>query len=278
MKILSLGLGVQSTALYFMSSLGELPRVDYAIFADTGKEKTETLKYLEFLLNWQKLNNGVEIVVLREKNLYLDLLNNENSTGQRFTSIPAYTKNEDGSIGMMRRQCTGEYKLKQVDAWIRNKYEKKAKQRLPRTEVWIGISADEADRVSHPVEQWKHKVFPFVTFDIDYKGKVKRIEWSRIMSRNDIIRWYENNSLPVPPKSSCIFCPYQSEKAWSDMKKNEPDDFKAAIKVDEAIRDSTQKKNFNPLFLHESCIPLSEIKFNESNDLWGGECSGSCHR
>jgi len=40
MKVISLGLGVQSTALYYMSSMGELPRADYAIFADTGGEKT----------------------------------------------------------------------------------------------------------------------------------------------------------------------------------------------------------------------------------------------
>ena len=48
-KFISLGLGVQSTALYYMSSLGELPRVDAAIFADLGREKIETMKYMENL-------------------------------------------------------------------------------------------------------------------------------------------------------------------------------------------------------------------------------------
>ena len=34
MKVISLGLGVQSTAVYMMSSLGRLPRADHAVFAD----------------------------------------------------------------------------------------------------------------------------------------------------------------------------------------------------------------------------------------------------
>lgn len=96
-RILSLGLGVQSTALYYMSSMGELPRVDYAIFADLGKEKKKTIQYLKYLQDWQQENNGIPIIVIRKKNLYKDLLNSENSTGQRFSSIPAFTKKEDNS-------------------------------------------------------------------------------------------------------------------------------------------------------------------------------------
>lgn len=119
MKIVSLGLGVQSTALYFMSSLGILPRVDHAIFVDLGREKAETIRYLKFLQRWQVENNGIPITVVRKKNLFRDLLNNTNSSGQRFSSIPAYTQNEDGSTGMMRRQCTNEYKIRQVDVAIR---------------------------------------------------------------------------------------------------------------------------------------------------------------
>lgn len=277
MKVISLGLGVQSTALYFMSSLGELPRCDYAIFSDTGKEKSETLKYLEFLLHWQKENDGVPIIVIRKKNLYTDLLKSENSTGQRFSSIPAFTKNEDGSVGMLRRQCTGEYKLQQVDLEIRNLYGKQPRQRLPQTEVWIGITSDEVSRVSAPKEQWKIKIFPFCTYAIDYKETVSRLDYSKIMSRNDVVNWYAENGLPVPTKSACVFCPYQSEESFSAMKKNQPEDFEAACLVDDAIRNSTEKKNFNQLFLHDSCKPLREIVFNDSNTIWKGECSGTCH-
>lgn len=49
MNVLSLGMGVQSTALYLMSALGQLPRIDFAVFSDTGREMTETIRYLEIV-------------------------------------------------------------------------------------------------------------------------------------------------------------------------------------------------------------------------------------
>ena len=42
MKIISLGLGIQSTAMYIMSSLGKIERADYAVFADPGAELPDT--------------------------------------------------------------------------------------------------------------------------------------------------------------------------------------------------------------------------------------------
>ncbi len=68
-KIISLGLGVQSTALYYMSSMGELPRADHAIFVDTGKEKKGTIAYLKYLAAWQREHRGIGITVVRKKNL-----------------------------------------------------------------------------------------------------------------------------------------------------------------------------------------------------------------
>jgi len=83
MKVISLGLGVQSTAMYLMSSLGELNRADYAVFADPGAEHPKTYELLIYLEKWQKENNGIPIIT-RAKNLKQDLLNKQNSTGTRF--------------------------------------------------------------------------------------------------------------------------------------------------------------------------------------------------
>ncbi len=65
LKIISLGMGVQSTALYLMSSLGYIERADYAIYADLKSEKPTTEKLVEYLLDWQKHNNGIEILIKR---------------------------------------------------------------------------------------------------------------------------------------------------------------------------------------------------------------------
>jgi 3'-phosphoadenosine 5'-phosphosulfate sulfotransferase (PAPS reductase)/FAD synthetase len=119
LKIISLGMGVQSTCLYYMSSMGEMERADFAIFVDTGREKKKTLEYLDYLLQWQKDNNGIEILIIRKKDLFKDIMKLNDSAGHRWASIPAFTKNEDGSIGMLRRQCTTEYKIEQIDREIR---------------------------------------------------------------------------------------------------------------------------------------------------------------
>lgn len=277
MRIISLGLGVQSTALYYMSSMGELPRCDYAVFADTGREKSKTLKYLEFLTEWQRLYNGIPIVVVRKRNLFTDLLNAENSTGQRFASIPAYVKTGGPTEGMLRRQCTSEYKIYQVDQAIRDLYGLKPRQRTPITEVWKGITLDEIERLSIPQETWKIHIYPFVGYKTTTTS-TERIDYGKKMRRNDVVNWYNAHGLLIPGKSACVFCPYHSDAAWLEMKENEPEDWEAAVQVDRAIRDSMKKKINNPVYLHDSCIPLEEVQFSrEPEGLWRGECSGNCH-
>jgi len=113
MKIISLGLGVQSTALYFMSSMELIEKADYAIFADPGAESNETYEYLKFLLEWERNNNGIKILVESNKNIYEDILN-DFKNGKKFVTIPAHSVNENGKKSILRRQCTGDYKIKQV--------------------------------------------------------------------------------------------------------------------------------------------------------------------
>lgn len=275
-KFLSLGMGVQSTALYFMSSMGTLPRMDAAIFADTGREKAGTLRYLDFLMDWQQKNKGVPIITIRDKNLYEDLLKSQNSRHKRFSSIPAYTLNEDGSQGMLRRECTGEYKIEQIDRAIRSFLEK-PNLRGEAIEVWKGISLDEIDRMTIPPQAWKIQVYPFCGYRIS--RSISAVDKNSLrMTRNDIINWYAANNLPLPPKSSCVFCPFQSDASYKEMKEHEPDDFEAACRVDDAIRNSTQKGINQPIFLHESLTPLREIVFpDRPPDLWKGNCSDACH-
>ena len=60
LKVISLGMGVQSTALYLMSSMGyKVPRADVAIFSDPQAEHYKTYDMLKWLLQWQKDNDGI---------------------------------------------------------------------------------------------------------------------------------------------------------------------------------------------------------------------------
>ena len=278
MKVISLGLGVQSTALYFMSSLGELPRCDYAVFADPGREKSETMAYLKFILDWQKKNNGIPIKVIDDKNLFKDLLNQTNSTNNRFAPIPAFTKDATGKAGMLRRQCTNEYKIAQVDKVIKQIYGLPKYGRFPKTEIWIGITLDEMSRMTIPYNQkWKILVYPFCGYTVDFTGKAVKFEDSLfIKTRNDLMNYYREHNLPLPSKSSCIFCPFQSDANWLELKRNHPEDFKDAVKIDYAVRDSSKKGIKQPIYLHNSCKPLDKVVFDESQmQLWG-DCGPYC--
>lgn len=277
--VLSLGMGVQSTALYLMSAMGELPRIDYAVFSDTGREMTVTMEYLEWLLKWKDQNDGPEIVVKQEKNLFTDLLSTTNSTGGRFASIPAFTESSNGSEGILRRQCTNEYKIQVVDKAIRDIYGLRRKQRNIKTTIWKGISADEADRMSIPESAWKTFIYPLVGYGIPGVGKWFKLDEQlhRPMNRNDIKSWYRKNNLPIPPKSSCVFCPYHSDHTWHDMQVNYPDDFNDAVRVDKAIRNSSVRGVEQPVYLHRSLKPLDEVAFDPDSRIEFGECSGTCH-
>jgi hypothetical protein len=45
--------------------------------------------------------------------------------------------------------------------------------------------------------------------------------------------------LPVPPKSSCYFCPFHSETTWRELRRDEPELFQKA----QALEDHLQNRN-----------------------------------
>jgi hypothetical protein len=274
MKVISLGVGVQSTALYYMSSMGEIEKCNAAIFADTGGEKTRTLEYYDLLVKWREKNDGVPLFKATYKDLLKDLLKQTNSSGNRFASIPAFTLNE-GQKGMLRRQCTGEYKIMQVDKKIKEILDLSKHSRYPQIEIYQGITVDEATRMNIPQQKWKVNVYPFCGYKVYSDGNCVRIN-SRIMSRNDIFNWYKEKQLPIPEKSSCIFCPFQSDQNWIRLKTTEPKDFEKACEVDKKIRDSSLKGITSKIYLHDSLVPLSEVNFNENQGTLWGNCTDYC--
>ena len=263
-------MGVQSTALWYMSSKGYLPKVDYAIFADTGAEKTATIEYYERILEYGGM---IPLIKVNHKNIYKDLINQSNSSGNRFASIPAFT-NKGG--GMLRRQCTSEYKISQVDKAIKKLYGLSKHARFPKTEIWYGITQDEMHRMSIPQQKWKINVYPFIGYKLFPDGSTERY-FDNFYRRSDIVEFYKKIKWPLPVKSSCYFCPYQNNEGWLFLKNVYPEDFNKAVEVDRKIRNSSKRGIKEPIFLHRSCVPIEDIDFeNTQNTLFNDECSGNC--
>ena len=258
LKVISLGMGVQSTAVYLMSSMGyKLPRADVSIFADPQAEHYKTYDMLKWLLKWKEENNGIELIVNRDNNIYTDQLKTNPNKHIRVPQIPAHTY----PTGIARRQCTYEYKIAPVIKTTRKLHGLKPRKRMKPTEMWLGISTDEIERMKDSSLYNIKYFYPLI--------------YHRL-SRTDCINFFKENNFPVPVKSSCVFCPYHSNSFWAELQKENGDAWKKSVEVDKAIR---RKHGMDrDMYLHNSHKPLDEIDFDDKQlPLFEGfDCEGHC--
>ena len=204
LRILSLGAGVQSSTLALMIEHGEIPMVDAAIFADVKGEPKKVYEWLEYL---KTKITSYPIHVVTYRDLKQDLLDIANGTG-KVIPIPFFTIDDKGKKGMMRRQCTADYKIKPVTSKIRELLGlKKGEKRKAGTkvELLMGISQDEISRMKTNQIKYIQNVYPLV---------------EKKMRRSDCITWMEDNFYPTPPRSACTFCPFHSNEEWKRVKEN----------------------------------------------------------
>ena len=271
LRILSLGAVVQSSTLALMIEKGQVPMVDAAIFADVKGEPKEVYEWLDYL---KTQVTKYPIYTVTWRNLKQDILDASKGEYKAFTA-PFFTKNlETGKKGMLRRQCTADYKIKPVVQKIRELLGlAKGEKRKAGTQVdlLMGISQDEISRMKRNPIKYINNVYPLV---------------EKKMSRKDCITWMEDNFYPTPPRSACTFCPFHSNEEWKRVKENkeEWDEIVALEKLlsknKDKIAEVTGMKN--QMFLHRSCKPISEIDFDQEDkqgDFFYGmqnECEGMC--
>lgn len=274
-RILNLGAGVQSTALALMAETGEIPKFDYAIFADVQAEPKSVYSHLEWLIK----QLSYPVLIRTRGNLIENLKDGVNGDGGRFCSIPAYTGEYGNPMGITRRQCTSEFKINVVDTVIKREILNLPKYgRIPKdiliSQVF-GLSFDEHRRVLKVRASHGHKenwVVSFPLFDLE-------------MTRSDCVKWLEAYGIPhTTPRSACTFCPYHSDTEWLRMKKEDPESFQQAVEVDRLLRDPNSRCNQGlnqQLWLHKSCKPLEEVHFGKDVSGQGllgfsSECEGMC--
>lgn len=265
-NVLSLGAGTQSSAMALMAANGDLPRPDYIIFSDVGWEPKHVYEWLDKLKK-ELAKFDMEVITVSNGNLYDDTLKSI-ETGERAPSLPYYTKDtETGEKGMVMRQCTGDYKIAPINKKVRELLGYKPRQRVKETvHMWKGITTDEIARIKPSDVRWIK--FDYPLFE---KG----------MDRLDAINYVRDKMGEIPPKSSCVGCPFHNNDMWLDIKKNYPDEWEDAVYFDKKIRN--HPKFNSQLFLHKSCKPLDEVDFQEDqvtfDDLFGdfeNECFGMC--
>ena len=283
--VISLGAGVQSTVLYLMAALGELePKPEAAIFADTQWEPVHVYRHLDWL---QSLELDIPIVRVSAGNLYANTWDGSRlDTGRKypFSYIPAYSKRDDGTEGIGRRQCTSDFKIAPIRRQAREIIGRRPRvrgDRPPFMVQWMGISTDEWMRCKDSRERWIQNAYPLIEAG---------------MSRSDCAAWFQQHYPGQPlAKSSCIGCPYHSNREWLQLYREDPEGMARTVALDEHLRDPARvgiEKNGKPKYLHRSLRPLGEVLVNldlqdrmqgrlsdpnADGDGFANECDGYCN-
>lgn len=281
LNILNLGAGVQSTTLYLMSLRRDepefVPVFDYAIFADTQEEPKAVYDHLQ----WLKSLGGPPIIEATIGKLGDDLARGVHSTGQRFASVPFFTKKTgDEREGRTRRQCTREYKLDVIDRVIRRQIlGLQPRQHFPknvRVRQYMGLSFDEPGRIVKVQARyqgitWADPCFPL--FDLE-------------MTRRHCQSYLEGIVPHQVVRSACVFCPFRSNAELRSLRDTDPESWARALEIDEALRTPGNIVNRTmdaEMYVHRSCKPLREAPIDTPESRgeqytfgFYQECEGIC--
>jgi hypothetical protein len=217
-RVFSYGGGVQSTAALVLASQKKID-FDCFVFCDVGKdsENPGTVAYVrDIAIPFAEKHNIILKEIYRKKKGEKSTILGNLLSANKSIGIPVYMSN--GAPG--NRSCTVDYKIIPIDQYIK-KY-----IGFP-VEVGIGISLDEFQRATTKYNtNLKTLVYPLLDLRL---------------SRIDCINIIQHAGLPVPPKSSCWFCPFHSMETWQKMRNEEPEQFKKAVELEEIIN---QRRTF----------------------------------
>jgi len=275
LRVLSLGLGTQSSALALMSAAGVLPKLDHIIFADTQGELPETYAYLDYLRSRVEAA-GIELHTVTAGSLEEALLADGPTSAN--ATPPAHVVNPDGSKGRIGQyRCSYDFKRRLILRKTKQLCGPPGAWKRAEVEQWIGFSVDETYRMrqtlecrcGHPLSAGKRRVHApgcsrcgCERFDPWQTNRWPLVELR--MRREDTIRWFADNGHPTPPRSACWFCPNSSNLRWSQLRARGDGLWERAVRIDEAIRDGGgfNRRGKQPfagrLFLHSSTVPLAE--------------------
>jgi hypothetical protein len=193
LTVLSWGLGLQSTALLEMSLSGDygLPKLDAAIFADTGFEHEHSHQVFDFYAP-RAIKAGIKVIKISDQDILGD--------NYHKVTLPLFVMGTDRQI---RRKCTRDYKIRPIQRRIRDLLGVKRRGRLAAdlVDLWLGITVDEIHRAKDSRVAYISHQFPLL--DLNFK-------------RGDCADYFKARGLPVPKKSSCKFCPFQQGCEWSE--------------------------------------------------------------
>lgn len=242
-RLWSCGGGTQSAALAALIIQGRIERPDAAVMVDTEREKSQTWRYLNTVLQPALTAAGMDLQVVRKSEFAtVDIyaLNGD-------LLLPVYTS-DGGKLGGF---CSNEWKRRVIMRWCRA-------QGFTQVENWLGFSLDESKRVKTASERWFQPRYPLIEMRL---------------RRADCIAIVEAMGWPTPPRSMCKMCPHMTNAEWRQMKAVDPADFQQAVVIDELLREEDSN-----VFVHRSGKPLrdADLGADDAQGTLFGCGSGQC--
>lgn len=246
LRVVPYGGGVQSTALLVLAGRR---RIDFPLFimANVGddSEDPRTLDYVREIAAPYAAEHGIELVVLdriKRDGTVETLWGRLMREGSRSLPIPVRMSN--GAPGT--RNCTADFKIKVIGKELKRRG---ASAENPAV-VGPGISLDEIKRINARKSMpYERLVYPLVSVGEDT---------GLHMNRQDCINLIRAEGIPVPPKSSCFFCPFHRPTAWADLARERPDLWEKSCHLEDVLNERREMLGKDPVFLTRFGIPLRD--------------------
>jgi 3'-phosphoadenosine 5'-phosphosulfate sulfotransferase (PAPS reductase)/FAD synthetase len=217
-EILSYGGGTQTVAMCVLVAQGKLPRPDFVIAADTGREMPTTWEYADQYMRPMLASVGLELHIAGHELAGMDLWENNGDL-----LMPAFT-----DTGKLPTYCSDKWKARVV-----RRYARQVLGCGTDIVTWIGFSLDEVNRI----KSTESRRFPLVEY---------------MLTAADCKYIIEQAGLPLPHKSRCWMCPHQHNSEWREVRGN-ADLWRQAMELDQEIRDNDERGG---VYLHPQRVPL----------------------
>jgi hypothetical protein len=255
-RAISYGGGVQSTAMLVLAAQREID-FPLALFSNVGddSEHPATLAYFRDYAVPYAAEHGIELVELRKRGrgkevtLYQRIANPESKT----VGIPARLM-PTGAPAM--RSCTLDFKVRRIASELK---QRGASAQSPAL-VALGISIDEYQRMrTDSGIAWQTLAYPLIDRQLDRAACMGVIERA---------------GLPVPPKSSCYFCPFHTMDVWRKQRRDEPELFAKSVALEKQLSDRHIALGRGPVYMTNAQRPLDEaVGDHDQLDLFETEAS-----
>ena len=219
--ILSFGGGVNTVALMVMLVRDDAP-LDGVIFADTGGETPDTYESVKVARSYLA-EHRIPFTVVEARPKGTDLY----GTALRRRVIPS----------VQWRWCTRDYKVLPIHRYYR--------QLGKHVNQYMGIAFDEVHRMRDSREPYITNLYPLID------GR---------LTRQDCIDLIAESGLPVPEKSGCYFCPFNSSERWRQLLSRYPDLFNKAIKLEENSKHFPSQRLTDQVFHERDHVTLREYR------------------